>query len=140
MALTDSAIDHLLGVIGPDAGLISSELEKLVSVGKSPVDRDDIAAVVSGSVDYSVFDLVDAIRKRDAERAFRIARVLQETADSYGLLGAINWHYSQMSSRERGKAAYYDRVFALLHEADVRIKTSGGVFPMEHLLIRLLRI
>jgi len=140
LVLTDNAIEYLIGFVGPDIGLISSELEKFVLIGKSPISRDDIVDIVIGGSDYTVFDLVDALKDRNAERVFRIAKALQGSADSYSLLGAINWHYSRLSQRDKGKTGYYDRVFGLLHEADVSIKTSGGAFPMEYLLIRLLRI
>lgn len=140
LEITNDAIEYLLGILGPDAGLITSELEKFSFIGKSRIDTRDIIGLVRGSSDYDVFDLVNAIKDKDAERAFRVARILQETQESYGLLGAINWHYSRMSSRDKGRAHYYRRVFELLNEADIRIKTSGGTFPLEYLLIRLLQI
>jgi DNA polymerase III delta subunit len=140
LEVTDEAIEYLVGTVGPDAGLISSELEKFTLFGKSRIDVGDIAGVVRGSGDYDAFDLVNALRDRDAGRVFRVARNLQETQESYGILGAINWHYSRISSRDRGKAAYYERVFELLNEADIKIKSSGGIFPLEYLLVKLLRI
>jgi hypothetical protein len=45
-----------------------------------------------------------------------------------------------MASQERGKAVYYDKVFGLLNEADIGIKTSGGNFPLEYLFARLLEL
>lgn len=140
LEVTNDAIEYLVGTVGPDAGLISSELEKFTLIGKSRIDAGDIMGIVRGSGDYDAFDLVNALRDRDAERVFRVARNLQETQESYGLLGAINWHYSRMSSKDRGKAAYYYRVFELLNEADIRIKSSGGMFPLEYLLVKLLQI
>ena len=138
--ITNEAAEYLLGVIGPDIGLLSSELEKVTLMGKSRIDTEDIVGIVRGSNDYDVFDLVNALKGRDSQKVFRVAKTLQETQESYGLLGAINWHYSRMSSRDKGKTVSYDKVFELLNEADVRIKTSGGTFPLEYVLIRLLRI
>ncbi len=138
--ITGEAVEFLLGNIGPDVGLLSSELEKAALTGKSRVDVLDIMGIIRGNSDYDVFDLVNALRDRDTQKVFRTARTLQETQEPYGLLGAINWHYSRMSSRDKGKAAYYEKAFALLHEADVGIKTSGGAYPLEYLLVRLLRI
>jgi len=137
--ITHDAIEYLVGVLGPDVGLLSSELEKLALIGKSHIDTQDIINIVRGSGDYDVFDLVNALRNKDAGKVFRVARGLQATQESYGLLGAINWHYSRMATREHGRKAYYARVFQLLNEADIRIKTSGGTFPLEYLLIRLLQ-
>jgi DNA polymerase-3 subunit delta len=138
--ITHDAIEYLMGVLGPDVGLLSSEVEKLALIGKRHVDAQDIKSIVRGSGDYDVFDLVNALRDKDTDRVFRVARVLQATQESYGLLGAINWHYSRMAAREQGRRSYYAMVFALLNEADIRIKTSGGTFPLEYLLIRLLQV
>jgi DNA polymerase-3 subunit delta len=137
--ITSEAAEYLLGVIGPDIGLLSSELEKITLLGKKRVEAGDIAGVVRGSSDYDVFDLVNALKGRDAQKVFKVAKKLQETQESYGLLGAINWHYSRMASGDRTRKASYDKVFELLNEADIRIKSSGGTFPLEYLLIRLLR-
>jgi len=138
--ITNEAVEYLLGIIGPDIGLLSSELEKVTLMGKSRIDTVDIMDIVRGSNDYDVFDLVNALKDRDTQKVFKVAKTLQETQESYGLLGAINWHYSRMFFRDKGRTAYYDKVFELLNEADVRIKTSGGTFPLEYLLVRLLRI
>jgi DNA polymerase-3 subunit delta len=140
LEITSEAVEYLLGIIGPDMGLLSSELEKLALTGKRRIDTGDIMGIVGASGDYDVFDLVNALKDRDTQKVFKVARTLQETQESYGLLGAINWHYSRMSSRDKEGSAYYNKVFELLNEADIRIKTSGGTFPLEYLLIRLLRI
>jgi DNA polymerase-3 subunit delta len=140
LEITGDAIEYLVGSVGPDVGLISSELEKFTLIGKSRIDAGDIMGIVRGNSNYDAFDLVNALRDKDAERVFRVARNLQETQESYGLLGAINWHYSRMSSKDKGGAAYYHKVFELLNEADIRIKSSGGAFPLEYLLVKLLRI
>lgn len=138
--IANDAVEYLLGIVGPDIGLISSELEKFTLIGKTHIDVRDITGIVGGSIDYGAFDLVNALRDKDRERVFMISKALQETQESYGLLGAINWHYSRMYAKDRGKAAYYNKVFELLNDADIRIKTSGGAFPIEYLLIRLLQI
>lgn len=138
--ITDKAIGYLMDMEGHDAGLISSEVEKFALVGKSRIDVQDIIGLVKASSDYNAFDLVNALKERDTDRVFKIAKSLQETTETYGLTGAINWHYSRMASNDKGRnRAYYDRVFGLLNEADIRVKTSGGTFPLEYLLIKLLR-
>ncbi|MEK6672824.1 MAG: DNA polymerase III subunit delta [Nitrospirota bacterium] len=138
--ISDSAIDYLIGVIGPDAGLISSELEKFSLLGKERIETKDIAGLIRGNSDYDAFDLVNALKARDAGKVLKIAKIIQEFQESYSLLGVINWHYTRMYQKERGRADYYTKVFELLNEADYRIKSSGGAFPMEYLLIRLLQL
>ncbi|MCL5021852.1 MAG: DNA polymerase III subunit delta [Nitrospirae bacterium] len=138
--LTQDAVEYLLGITGADVGLLSAELEKFSFIGKSRLDTGDIRGVVKGNSDFDAFDLVNALRERNPEKVFKVARALQETQESYSLLGALNWHYSRLFSKERRGDERYRRVFELLSEADAGIKTSGGTFPLEYLLVKLLRI
>ena len=142
LEIPDPAVDYLIGTIGPDLGLLSSEIEKCALIGKPVIDRKDIAEIIEGKRKYGIFDLVNALRSRDAERVFRIYRVLRETEEPYGLLGAINWQYGRLLA---GKTTpkdreYLHRVFGILHEADMAIKSSGDSYPVELLLARLVRL
>jgi DNA polymerase-3 subunit delta len=134
LSLTPQAVEYLMGTIGPDAGLLSSEVEKLTLSGKKKLDVDDIREIVKGAGGYDVFDLIDALKAKRPDEVFRIYRVLSETQEPYSLLGAINWHYGRFPAKDR------KRVFTLLHEADFMIKSSGGAFPLEYLLVRLLQL
>lgn len=140
LSISDTAIDYLIGVIGPEAGLISSELEKFILLGKDRIESKDIAGLIRGNSDYDAFDLVKALKARDVRKVLKIAKIIQEFQEAYSLLGAINWHYTRMYQKERGRSDYYTKVFELLNEADYRIKSSGGAFPIEYLLIRLLHL
>lgn len=138
--LTNEAIDYLIGITGSDIGLISSELEKFTVLGNKSIGLEDIRGLIKFNGDYDAFDLVNGLKERNAEKVFRVARVLLESQEPYSLIGAINWHYGQMAIREKGRdTAYYERVFGILSEADIGIKTSGGTYPFEYLLVRLLR-
>jgi DNA polymerase III delta subunit len=136
ITLAPGAVEYLIGTVGPDAGLLSSEVEKLTLIGKEKLERDDIAEMVKGSGDYDVFDLIDALKARDAARVFGIYRALSETQESYSMLGALNWHYGRVAGRLKNRR----EVFALLNEADTMVKSTGGLYPVELLLVRLLRL
>ncbi|MEW6675117.1 MAG: DNA polymerase III subunit delta [Nitrospirota bacterium] len=140
--ISNEAADYLIGLIGPDLGLLSAEVEKIFLLGKQRVDVDDISDIIAGSRFYSTFDLVDALREKDAERVFRIYRMLKETEEHYSLVGALNWQYGRnMVSEDRPAGdEYFYQVFELLNRADIDIKSSGRTFPMEYLLIKLLRL
>jgi DNA polymerase-3 subunit delta len=140
--LSDAAADYLLGTIGPDLGLLSSELDKCTLMGKPKIEKEDIAETIEGRRTFSAFALVDAIRARDAEGAFRIYRVLRDTEEPYSLLGALNWQYARFFAEKNSPAErnYFNRVFGLMNEADVAIKSSGSAYPMELLLVRLLKL
>lgn len=142
ITIKDDAVEYLIGVVGDDIGLLSSEIEKLASFGNETITITGIKEIVEGSRDYNVFDLTNALREKNVEKVFRIYRTLSETTEPYNLLGAINWHYSRMSmqANDTRQRKDFSRAFEFLNDADIQIKTSGGAYPMEHLLIRLLRL
>ena len=136
-----AAAEYLLAVIGPNLGMISTEIEKLQLIGKTSIDTDDIRELIEGKRTYGAFDLIHALRERDAERAFVIYAVLRETEEAFSLLGALNWHYAQLLNEKNSPAErdYLYGVFRLLNRADMGIKT-GGFYPLELLLVELLRL
>ncbi|MGD2081137.1 MAG: DNA polymerase III subunit delta [Nitrospirota bacterium] len=136
LALTPQAVEYLIGTVGPEAGLLASEVEKLAMSGNERLDAQDIKDIVKGSGGHDVFDLIDALKARDADRVFRIYRELSEGQDPYGLLGAINWHYERVSAGWKNR----EKVFHILNEADLMMKSSGGAYPVEYLLVKLLRL
>lgn len=133
--LTADAVDYLVGAFGREAGLLSSEIDKLAGAGKATLDASDIAECVKGIGGYSVFNLADALIAGDEGKAFRIYRSFSETQEPYSLIGALNWRMgkTQMSREHR------ERIFGILNEADIAIKSSGTVYPVEYMLLRLLR-
>jgi len=142
LALSDSAADYLMGTIGPDLGLLTSELDKFALIGKPGLEKEDIVEIIEGKRIYTAFDLIDAIRAKDTERVFRIYRVLRDSEEPYGLLGALNWQYGRFLSDNNTPEdrEYYYRVFETLNRADLGIKSSGGSYPVELLLVELLRL
>ncbi|MBI4683600.1 MAG: DNA polymerase III subunit delta [Nitrospirae bacterium] len=141
LVIKDEAVEYLIGTIGTDMGLLSQEIEKLTLLGSEQININSIRKVVEGNRDYGVFDLTQALREKNAEHVFKIYRALSETMEPQGLLGAINWEYSRMMGQATtSQRDYYQKAFELLNDADIRIKTSGGIYPMEYLIVRLLKL
>jgi DNA polymerase-3 subunit delta len=139
--ISREATDYLIGIIGPDLGLLAAEIEKIALLGQKRVDVHDISEIIEGGRLYSTFDLVGALRERDVEKVFKIYETLRDVADDYGLIGALNWHYGRSTlSGSKKNVQYLSWVFDLLHDADKDIKSSGRTFPMEYLLVKLLRL
>jgi DNA polymerase III subunit delta len=140
--ISEATASYLLGVVGPDLGMLSSELEKLILTGSPKIEKKDIIELVEGRRTYSAFALIDAIKARDAEKTFQIYGVLKETEEPYSLMGALNWQYGQSvgSGGSPADRNYSYKVFKLLHKADVAVKSSGTFFPVELLLLKLLRL
>jgi len=139
--ISDDVVDYLLGLKGPDLGLLSAEIEKISLLGKQRVSVEDISEVIEGEGFYTPFDLVEALKKKNAEKVFRIYKALKETTESYSLIGILNWLYSRDLSRGRTRENdYLLKVFETLNAADIDIKSSGRDFPIEYLLVKLLRL
>ena len=142
LEISDEASDYLIGLIGPDLGLLSAEIEKISLLGKDRIGVDDISDIATGERLYSIFDLANALREKDPEKVFSIYKILRETTDDYSLIGALNWQYGRNLSPRNSRTGneYLLKVFDLLNKADIDIKSSGRSFPMEYLLTKLLRL
>jgi len=140
--ISDRAVNYLIGSTGPDLGLLASEIEKISLIGKKRIDDEDITDVLTGGRLYNVFDLVNALRSKDADKVFRIYKTLKETADDYSLIGALNWQYGRELHDNLSPAenSSFVQIFELLNTVDIDIKSSGRNFPLEYLLIKLLRL
>jgi len=139
--MTSDAISLLMATAGTDIGVLYGEVEKAALLGRSRIDVSDIGELMHGSASYSVFSLVDALAAKDRVRVFRIYSAMRNTLDPFAVLGAINWKYSELSKRtDRYEDGYFPQVFRCLTEADRRLKTSGGEYPLEDLFVRLLQI
>lgn len=146
LALTDQAIEYLINVVGTDLGMLSAEIEKLSLLGTvKTVGKDDIKGMIYSGADYNAFDLVDALKRKNAKEVFGMLENVIRNQDPQMLLGAINYQYSRQysghaapyESSEKASARSYD-IFRLLHEADADIKSSHK-FVIESLLFKLLR-
>jgi DNA polymerase III delta subunit len=131
--LSREAAEYLIGTVGADAGLLASEVEKLAMLGKPEISAQDVVEIVRGEGDYTAWDLIDALKAGDPERVFHVYEVLSRSQEAYALLGALNWHFTRRGGTPKEKA----RIFALLSEADLKVRS--GAYPMEYLLVKLLR-
>jgi len=144
LTFTDGAVEYLISSVGTDPGMLHAEIEKFSSWGKNVIDIPDIKAMVYAGVEYTGFDLFEALMKRDAGEVFRIFEHLSRTIAPQMLLGALNWKYELLwtkSPEVRKDEQHHEfyEIFRLLHEADASIKRSRS-YVMEDLLRKLLRL
>lgn len=126
--ITDRAIEHLIDIVGADIGLLHAEIEKLSSFNSAVVDIDDIKEMVCDCAEYSAFDLIKALKKKDARDLFRILENADKNMEPQMLLGALNWQYARFPG--------LPGTFKMLHDADVLIKRSHN-FVIDDLIIKL---
>ncbi len=142
--LTDGAVEYLIAVAGTDLGMLSAEIEKLACiVSDRTIDIADLRGIIYSGAEYNAFDLLDALKKKDAKEAFRIFESVTKVQEPQMLLGALNYYYGRQGPdyrpgvSEKGATGHADTI-RLLHEADIAIKTSHR-YVIEDLLVKLLK-
>lgn len=124
---------HLAGLVGDDAWRLDAELAKLAAyAGAAPgrpaigVSSADIDAVCSPSLDVQIWDLTDAVGRRDAAAAFRALEELLAGGDQRrgrggplrGILTSLSRHLADLR-----------RVHALEHRSAERAAEDLGIHP-----------
>lgn len=78
-SMSQKALNLLIDHIGNDLIRINSEIDKLaINLGeRKTINEDDIEEFVGISKEYNVFELQDALVKKDLSKAFRIVQYFQ---------------------------------------------------------------
>ncbi|HPV73765.1 MAG TPA: DNA polymerase III subunit delta [Gemmatimonadaceae bacterium] len=131
VTISDRAVALLLSSVGPDAGQMASEVDKLVSYTQgAPIDEEAVAAVVGVRHGESLGDFLDRVAARDAPGALALIEHVLLLPKS-GLVPiiialtvqtlAIGW---ARQARDRGIAEHRlaSELFGLLKET--------GAYPM----------
>lgn len=91
-AIESTAAQRLAALIGGDLRRLDSEINKLVTYVNAPraITEKDVTLLVSEASANSVFDLVDALGKRDGQRAaHELHHLLDQGESPLGLLAMI---------------------------------------------------
>jgi DNA polymerase-3 subunit delta len=138
--ITDRAAEYLISSAGADLGMLYAEIKKISFLGTKNIDIDEIKNIVYTGAEYSAFDLVNALKKKDAAAVFGIFQSARKNIEPQMLLGALNWQYANLQSKSHHKGERFFRmVFKLLHEADASVKTSRS-YVIEDLFVKLLKV
>lgn len=130
ITLKPDAIYYLIELTGGQPGLISSEIEKIsLLTDKSTISLFDIKDILSEIGEFTPFDLLEALSKKDKKKTFLILEKLQNTEADL-ILGALNWYYS---NKEKNSKA-----FPLLYKANIAIRQARSC-SIELLLYELLK-
>lgn len=70
--ISDSTINYFLSCTGNDLARISNELDKLLAFSTGEITKKDIDLIVIKKIDGNIFDLIDAIIKKDKKRSLMI--------------------------------------------------------------------
>ncbi|MBU2082019.1 DNA polymerase III subunit delta [Patescibacteria group bacterium] len=91
--LTSEAVDFLVASCGTDLWRLSSEIKKIADYKiKGVVSKSQIEGLTVPGVDYKVFELTDAIAKKDKKRALEaLYKALDNDEKPTELLGLLAW-------------------------------------------------
>jgi len=78
--ITDKAADFLVESIGHDLNKLGNEIEKisLFYDDKAEINEEEVSSLIHGSPENTIFDLVDAIGRRDKNNAFLFLNHIME--------------------------------------------------------------
>jgi len=124
-SLSQKALMLLIEHIGNDLSRINNEIDKLaVNLGdRQKITEDDIEKYIGVSKEYNVFELQDALAKKDLVRAMRIIRYFEgnpKAAPIQLVLPAIYNYFSKVysvfgmadKSENSVKPMFYNNIFA----------------------------
>ena len=137
--IDDQAIKLLCDYTLCDLSRISTELDKLVGfVGSNgSITSQDIACMVTPSLEYQVFELTDALAKKNIEKVYAILDDMKSKKDEYRTLPAIIFsHFRRLFmvslNQDRNKA----EIARLLGVKEYAVKmsmTQVGLFSKSQL-------
>ena len=107
------------------------ELEKLASYKKEGViNKDDILSIITPSTDYNVFNMTDALLRRDAKGALSLlSYMLNQKEEPILILGAVSKQYRQilMIKSMLERKASKQEILSTLKIRDFAYKKYEGV-------------
>ena len=89
----------LVELVGADLGRIQTELSKVIAFvgGDGAIGVEDVEAVCSLVAEAAIWDLTDAVVRRDPDRALAVAHRMLDTGEaSHRLIAMIAWQMRQL--------------------------------------------
>ncbi|HRY59946.1 MAG TPA: DNA polymerase III subunit delta [Patescibacteria group bacterium] len=93
------AINTLATLVGPNTRQIDNEIKKLFAYKfqEKEITADDVLNLVKANVNKGVFDLTDALAKKDLKESQKIIKHLVETGENpISILGMITFHFRNL--------------------------------------------
>lgn len=88
--ISDSALEELLSRLGTDMYEISNEIDKLATYSNK-IHLDDIKVLTPRKLEDNVFDMIEAIFKKNTNKAFRIYNDLKNLGhEAIGLISILS--------------------------------------------------
>ena len=94
---------------------IVSELTKLKAYCEGKITRDDVVNMVTADFDFQIYELTDAVSKKDADKAFRVLDIFYKNGvRSMRILNQLYDRYRKMLHAELSKGLSNEEIGGLL--------------------------
>jgi len=93
------AASMVVELVGSDLGRIQTEMSKVIAFvgGEGNIGVSDVEAVCSLVAEAAIWDLTDAVVRRDSDRALCVAHRMMDTGEaSHRLIAMIAWQMRQL--------------------------------------------
>jgi len=97
--LDQGAARLLVQLVGSSLGVLRAEIDKLICYigGEGQIRAQDVEAICSVVAEARIWDLTDALIRRDTDKAMAAAhRMLEEGQASHRLLSTVTWQFRQI--------------------------------------------
>ncbi len=123
--IDDGAITELAERTQSAMSRIVSELTKLKAYCEGRITRDDVVNMVTADFDFQIYELTDAVSKKDADKAFRVLDIFYKNGvRSMRIINQLYDRYRRMLHAELGKGLGNDELAGLLS------MSGGAVYHM----------
>ncbi|MCM1455027.1 MAG: DNA polymerase III subunit delta, partial [Bacteroides sp.] len=114
-SIEDGAIAELARRTQGAMSRVASELVKLKSYADGTITREDVCAMVTEDFDFQIYELTDAVSKKDGDKAFRVLDTFYKNGvRSMRILNQLYDRYRKMLHAELGKGLSNDELGGLL--------------------------
>ena len=123
--IESGAISELAARTQHSASRIVGEIEKLKAYCEGDITREAVLEMVTADFDFQIYELTDAVSKKDGNKAFRVLDVLYKNGvRSMRILNQLYDRYRRMLHTELNKGLSNDAIAALLN------MSPGAVYHM----------
>ncbi|MBE5735334.1 MAG: DNA polymerase III subunit delta [Clostridiales bacterium] len=95
--IASDAINNLLEYTNSDLATCMNEINKLANYSQGDITVKDVDAIVTKTLDYKIYELTEALAKKNVAKVYEILTDLKHKKNGYmGLIGLIYTHFRRL--------------------------------------------
>ncbi len=95
--IASDAVELLLNYTNGDLATAMNEMKKLANYSAGDISAIDVEAIVTKTLDYKIYELTEALAKKNVAKVYEILADLKHKKNGYmGLIGLIYTHFRRL--------------------------------------------